>query len=91
MTLADMCRGCAGVHMSGWCVHEVREVQAACVVSLLGVDHVVREDDMSSTCTAVPVLSIDTHRAHGQANSSSSSIGLWTSVGRAAAGAAPRP
>jgi hypothetical protein len=36
MMLADDCRGCAGVHMSEWCVHEVREVQAACVVTSQG-------------------------------------------------------
>ena len=36
MTLADVCRGRAGVHMSEWCVPEVREVQAACVVTSQG-------------------------------------------------------
>ena len=36
MTLADECRGREGVHMSEWCVHEVREMHAACVVTSQG-------------------------------------------------------
>ena len=32
MTLADVCRGRAGVPMNEWCVHDVREVHPACVV-----------------------------------------------------------
>ena len=56
--LADDCRGCAGVHMSEWCVHEVREVQAACVVTsqvdLVGVESAGAGGGASWLCVGEP-------------------------------------
>jgi hypothetical protein len=81
--LADVCRGRAGVRMSEWCVHEVREMYAAFVVTSQGRPRQRREQAWERRGCAASESRV--------ASSATSNIVFGMSSRQLPWGAAPRP